>query len=392
MARRSFETIGESCRLFNMYGPTEATIIAAVMEIKRGEEDKYGYLSSIPIGKAAGNTFLYILNKYMNLCPVQVVGELYIGGEGVACGYLNNPELTAERFRGCTPGYKGGRWPVASIIEDIGGEDNREDNRGQANIINIKINRSFWESRTLFSKRGLYPWQVLTAGGILYKTGDLARWLEDGNIEYIGRVDFQVKIRGFRIELGEIENSLLKHEKIKEAVVIDRTGADGDKYICAYVVPVGELDLPEVREYLSKGLPGYMVPSYFVQVDEIPLSPSGKVDRKALPDPGVMAGREYVAPRNVVEKKLVQIWSEVLSLPEDSIGIEDNFFILGGHSLKVVVMLAKLHKEFNIKLPVMEIFKDPTIKGISSMISVFETTKLEVEDKGTQEGEESVII
>ncbi|UCH97677.1 MAG: AMP-binding protein, partial [Candidatus Aminicenantes bacterium] len=222
----------------------------------------------------------------------------------------------------------------------------------------------------------------------LYKTGDLARWLPDGNIEFLGRLDHQVKIRGFRIETGEIESQLLKNKKIKEARVIDRVDSTGDKYLCAYVVPDGthgpwgipggapikehgemaDGEVPALSEYLSQSLPGYMVPSYFVRLEKIPLTPSGKLDRKALPEPIVKTGDNYAAPRNKIEEKLVKIWAEILDVDHLEIGIHDNFFELGGHSLKATILAAKIHRIFNIKLPLAEIFETPTIEGLARYI------------------------
>ncbi|MDP4147651.1 MAG: amino acid adenylation domain-containing protein, partial [Bacillota bacterium] len=206
----------------NAYGPTEATIYATKYSLIDINEER-----NVPIGKPLSNTRIYIVNKNNKLQPVGVPGELCISGEGLARGYLNRPELIAEKF-------------VSNPYE---------------------------------------------SGERMYKTGDLARWLPDGNIEFIGRIDHQIKIRGFRIELGEIESQLLKHEDIKEAVVIDREDKEGNKYLCAYVVSDKEITVTELREHLSKELPDYMIPAYFMQLENIPLTPNGKIDRKALPEP-----------------------------------------------------------------------------------------------------------
>jgi len=225
----------------------------------------------------------------------------------------------------------------------------------------------------------------LLPGTVMYKTGDLVRWLPDGNLEFIGRIDHQVKVRGFRIELGEIESRLLNHSKIKEAVVTAKEDESGGKYLCAYIVQEGELPLAELREYLSKDLPHYMIPSYFVKLDKLPLNPNGKIDRKALPEPdgNAVTGVEYELPRNKVEEKLADIWKEVLSVSK--IGINDNFFELGGHSLKATSLAAKIHKELNAKVPLREIFAAPTIKGLSEYIKGMEENKYSsiepVEDK-----------
>jgi acyl carrier protein len=219
----------------------------------------------------------------------------------------------------------------------------------------------------------------------LYRTGDLARWQPDGNIEFLGRIDDQVNIRGYRIEPGEIQSRLLEHENIKEAVVIGRKAKKGDEYLCAYIVAKrkaqgagqGAVESTELREYLSKDLPAYMIPSYFVPIEKILLTSNGKLNQKALPEPGVgkyEPGKKYVAPRNELEEKLAGIWSEVL-LGKDAlhetpspIGIDDSFFESGGHSLKATVLLARIHKELNVEIPLPEIFIRPTIRGLGEFI------------------------
>jgi acyl-coenzyme A synthetase/AMP-(fatty) acid ligase len=233
------------------------------------------------------NVKLYILDLHGHPQPVGVTGELCIGGAGLARGYLNRTELTAEKF-------------------------NRSFN----------FNRSYKSYRTY----------------ILYKTGDLARWLPDGNIEFLGRIDHQVKVRGFRIELGEIESRLVEYEGLKEAVVTAQEDRTGDKHLLAYIVPsAGKVGEGQLREYLSAKLPDYMVPSYFIHLDELPLTTSGKIDRKSLPQPSeeTFAGKvQYAAPRTDAEVKLVAIWSDILGLRRETIGIDDNFFERGGAFLK----------------------------------------------------------
>ncbi|MCU0290239.1 MAG: amino acid adenylation domain-containing protein, partial [Acidobacteria bacterium] len=208
-----------------------------------------------------------------------------------------------------------------------------------------------------------------------YCTGDLARWLPGGGIEFLGRIDHQVKIRGYRIETGEIENCLLKNPDIKEAIVLARETDNRDKYLCAYIVSAGEYDTTRMRQFLSGELPDYMIPAYFMQIDKIPLTSNGKVDRNALPEPQLKTGENYIAPRDEIEKKLVEIWSEVLGKNElrisqlnDSIGIDDNFFQLGGHSLKATILLAKIHKAFNANIPLSKIFITPTIRELAGII------------------------
>jgi iturin family lipopeptide synthetase B len=299
----------KSIPLHNHYGPSETHVVTTLTLDPAGE---------IPvrpsIGKPILNTGIYILDKREHLVPVGVPGELYIGGIQVGRGYLDKPGLTAEKF-----------------------------------------NRSYKSYRTYIS----------------YKTGDLARWLEDGNIEFLGRIDHQVKIRGFRVELGEIESRLLKHPSIKDAVVTAGEDERGDKYLCAYITARGtEVEAgPGLKEYLSCSLPDYMVPSYFIMLDKIPLSPAGKVDRAALPAPGIeRTGIDYIAPRDRVERKLVELWSELLGVAEDRIGIDDNFFRLGGHSLKATVLLAKIHKVFQVKMTLAKLFARPSVRGTADNI------------------------
>lgn len=247
----------------------------------------------------------------MQLQPVGITGELCISGVGLARGYLNNPELTAAKF------------------------------------VNSPL--SIPDCR-------------------LYRTGDLARWLDDGNIEFIGRIDSQVKIRGFRIELGEIETRLSSHPGIKDAVIMDKADGQMERYLCAYIVSDHDIAVSELREYLLLSLPEYMIPSYFMRLGKIPLSANGKIDRKALPTPEIAVGEGYVPPRNQVEEKLIEIWAEVLNLGKEKIGINDNFFQLGGHSLKATIMVLRIHKELNVRVPMDEIFKTPTIKGLIQYI------------------------
>ncbi|MCP5049718.1 MAG: AMP-binding protein, partial [bacterium] len=230
--------------------------------------------------------------------------------------------------------------------------------------------KSFWESGTLFSKR------VLAAGGTLYRTGDLARWLEDGNIELLGRMDYQVKIRGYRVELGEVENRLLRHEKIKDAVVIDADGDDEGKYLCAYVVSNEKLDVSGLRDELSLVLPDYMVPAYIMQLDEISLTSSGKVDKRLLPEPELeFIETEYTAPVDPLEETLVSVWSDVLNIEKSAIGTGYNFFKLGGHSLKAVRLVSGIQKALNIDVPLGEIFNLPTINQLAGYIRGLEEKK-----------------
>jgi amino acid adenylation domain-containing protein len=295
----------------NLYGPTEAAVYAS-----RYSLSSWNRKQAIPIGTPLKNVQLYIIDKYAALQPVGVSGELCIAGLGLARGYLNKPEPTAEKF----------------------------------------ISSPF----TLH----LSP---------LYKTGDMVRWLSDGNIEFLGRIDNQVKIRGFRIELEEIETHLLRHDSIKEAMVIDREDNQGQNFLCAYIIAQEAAPQPpgyrELKEYLSGTLPDYMVPSYFVPVAEFPLTPSGKIDRKSLPSPTMLQGEDYIAPTNELEQKLVAAWAAVLNIDKKIIGIESNFFELGGHSISAVNLAAKIHKEFEVKVPLGEIFKRVTIRRLAGFIA-----------------------
>ena len=230
----------------------------------------------------------------------------------------------------------------------------------------------------------------------LYRTGDLARWLPDSNIEFLGRIDNQVKIRGFRIEPGEIEKHLMEINHINEAVVVDRENESGEKYLCAYVVVTNTdsslttdaptaFDTGELREILTQKLPDYMIPAYFTALDKIPLTPNGKLDKKALPGPAASTTGAYTPPRDELEKKLAKIWRRVLNL-QTPIGIDDNFFQLGGHSLKAVIMTAKVHKELEIKISMTELFKKPSIRAMAEYTR--ETAKVKPASPKTLENKE----
>ncbi|NOQ25904.1 MAG: amino acid adenylation domain-containing protein [Bacteroidales bacterium] len=289
-------------KLYNNYGPTENTVVTTRFEVQKLE-------NNIPIGKPIENSQVYILDIYNQLQPIGVSGELCVSGEGLAIAYLNNPELTEEKF----------------------------------------IEHPFKE------------------GERLYRTGDLARWLPDGNIEFLGRIDHQVKIRGFRIELGEIESTLLKHENIKESVVL-AIEKNNEKCLCAYIVCKEELNHEELRSYISAQLPDYMIPSYFVELESLPLNVNGKVNRKVLPSPEIKAGDDYVAPSNETEEKLVKIWSDVLNIDKKDISVNTKFFSIGGHSLKATVLTSKIHKEIGVEFPLRDVFLHSTIKSQASHI------------------------
>jgi amino acid adenylation domain-containing protein len=293
--------------LWNVYGPTEATVWATVYEVKSD-------FDSIPIGHPLANTQVRILDAHGQLVPIGVAGEIHLGGVQLARGYLNRPELTAEKF-----------------------------------ILNPNNP----------SER-------------LYKTGDLGRYLADGNVECLGRIDNQVKVRGFRIELGEIESNLGSHSLVSNCVVVAREDVPGDKRLVAYIVAENNVPtVKELRQFLELTLPQYMIPSHFVILERFPLTPNGKIDRRALPAPEFEQSTEnFIAPRNELEQKLALIWQEVLNL--ESISVQDNFFELGGHSLLAVQLFDKIEKTFQRKLPLATLFQAPTIERLGEILAARE--------------------
>jgi amino acid adenylation domain-containing protein len=319
-------------RFYNLYGPTEDTVWTTWAEVPVIKEP-VERVNPPPIGKPAANHRVFILSQNSKLQPIGVTGELCISGVGLARGYLNRPELTAEKFI------------EIEVMAKVEGEEvPREDEH-------------------------MPPMSHMS---YIYKTGDLARWLADGNIEFLGRIDQQVKIRGFRIEPGEIEKLLLEPESVKEALVIAWEYGNGEKYLCAYVVPHSphsSHSLNALKEHLSGRLPGYMVPSHFISLERMPLNPNGKVDLKALPEPGLISGEKYVAPHSNVEKALADNWARVLGINKERIGIDDNFFELGGHSLKATLFIARLRHQLQIRIPLIEVFKTPTIRGMAHYIN-----------------------
>ncbi|KAG0220656.1 hypothetical protein BGW41_007662, partial [Actinomortierella wolfii] len=298
---------GGSVRLVNAYGPTETVYTTSYVVTNAARQ-----LDRLPIGRPINNTQLYVLDKYRNPVPIGVVGELYVGGPGVANGYLNRPDLTTERF-----------------LPDP------------------------------FSQE---------AGARMYRTGDLVRYLPDGNVVYIGRMDFQVKIRGFRVEIGEIEARLADHPQVREAVVL-AAGETGQKRLIAYVVATPRANLAnDLREYLAASLPDYMIPSAFVRLDAMPLTNNGKADRRALPEPDSdsFVTETYAAPEGDTEVALATIWAEILKI--DRIGRYDNFFMLGGHSLLAVRLMNRLSTTMGIQLPLSTLFQSPTLSGFVTVI------------------------
>ncbi|MFD2201721.1 non-ribosomal peptide synthetase [Shivajiella indica] len=301
-ANKLLEKVGS---LWNMYGPTETTIWSAVNLINKGDHP-------ITIGQAIGNTHLYVLDKYKQPIPLKVVGELHIGGKGLARGYANLPILTKEKF----------------IPDPFSSQPDAH----------------------------------------MYKTGDRARYMSDGSIEILGRLDDQVKVNGNRMELGEITAILLQHPSIQDGIVVTRTGSSGEKKLVAYFVPKNNISIGpnELKEFIGRKLPGYMIPSIFVSMASLPLSTSGKINRKELPDPeSLLELATHVAPRNEIEKILAEIWQNVLHLSQ--VGIHDNFFDLGGASMQSLQIVAKANM-FGIKINVEHLFEYQTIAELASFL------------------------
>jgi amino acid adenylation domain-containing protein len=299
-----------NCTIYNQYGPTESHVVTAFT--LKGSPKDWPLLP--PIGRPISNSQIYLLDAHLQLVPTGVPGELYIGGAGLARCYLNRPELSAEKF----------------------------------------IPNPFCRQ----------------PGGILYKTGDLARYLPDGNIEFLGRADQQVKIRGFRIELGEIEVVLSQHPEVQQTVILAREDTPGDKLLVAYVIPEHQQTLTggKLRSYLKQELPEYMVPAIFVFMDALPLTPNGKVDRRALPAAGGQRHLEkaYTPPKIHLEHAIATRWQEVLHI--EKIGVHDNFFELGGHSLQAMKLVSKLSAMMNIDISVRLLFLHPTIADLAEAI------------------------
>ncbi len=299
----------------NLYGPTEASIDVTAWQCERESDRKI-----VPIGQPIANTQIYILDRCLQPVPIGVAGELHIGGVGLARGYLNQPALTAEKF----------------------------------------IYHSFCAKP---AKR-------------LYKSGDLARYLPDGTIEFLGRIDTQVKIRGYRIELGEIEAVLGKHAAVRSSVAMVREDEPGDPRLVSYVAARSQeaFDAAELRKYLKQKLPEYMIPSALVLLDELPLTPGGKIDRRALPAPD-QDRRElanvYQTPRTPTEETLAAIWREVLKL--DKVGIHDNFFDLGGHSLLATQVVSRIRSALTVELPLRTLFESPTVAEMAIILTENET-------------------
>jgi amino acid adenylation domain-containing protein len=309
-----FKTL-DRCTLENQYGPTETHVATSFTLSNQPEQ----WPMLPPIGRPIANAQIYILDEHLEPAPLGVVGELYLAGAGVARGYLNRAQLTAERF----------------LMDP-------------------------------FTKQ---------AGARMYKTGDLGRWRKDGTIEFIGRNDFQVKVRGFRIELGEIEARLAEHARVGEAVVVAGEDEYGNRRLVAYYTRarsdaggVEAVDAQALRRYLLERLPEHMVPAAYVEMEKLPLSPNGKLDRKALPAPvgGAYSSSAYEAPTGETETILARIWSELLKI--ERVGRWDNFFELGGHSLLAVRLISKIRRVLDVELPISDIFAHPVLSQLADQI------------------------
>jgi amino acid adenylation domain-containing protein len=310
LEERFFERL--EAELYQQYGPTETTVDVTFWRCEREKREERG--RRIPIGRAMWNTQVYILDERMEIVPVGMAGEMYVGGESLARGYLRRGDITAERF----------------IPDPYGVE----------------------------------------AGSRLYRTGDVARYLPTGEIEYVGRADYQVKIRGFRIELGEIEAALSTHPSVSECVAIVRGDSSGGQRLIGYVVlreGENEVEESEIKEQLRRRVPEYMIPSRIVKLEQMPLTPNGKVDRKRLPEPGVeQRGREYEEPRTDVEKAIAEMCEELLGV--ERVGINDDFFELGGHSLLAMQLISRVRERFSIDLPLQRLFISPNIENLAVLV------------------------
>lgn len=306
---------GKCAALWNMYGPTETTIWSSIQQMDADA-------ALITIGKPIANTEFYILDDQLQPVPAGSIGQLYIGGDGLARGYLKRPELTAERF----------------------------------------ISHPFSSDKT----------------ARLYNTGDLARMLPDGTFECLGRNDSQVKVRGYRIELGEIESALIKHAEITEAAVLAKRDEFEETNLIAYYVPdtAGSLSVTDLKAFLRESLPEYMVPAFFVELDALPRTPNQKIDRNALPDPeGQRPTLEdtYLAPRTPTEQTISDVWAEVLQI--EQVGILDNFFDLGGHSLQATRVIARLREPLQYDVPLRLFFENPTISDLALAITELQASQ-----------------
>jgi amino acid adenylation domain-containing protein len=306
------ERLKPGCRILNHYGPTECTVGAITYPVTEAEDERTG--RSVPLGRPLSNVQAYVVDSECEPLPVGVFGELCLGGSGVGRGYLNQPEATAEKF----------------VADMFSGE----------------------------------------AGGRLYRTGDLARWNERGTLEFQGRIDHQIKVRGYRIELGDIEAALSAHEGVRQCAVVVREDQPGDQRLAAYIVvePKAEMDWQKLRRYLQARLPDYMVPTAFVALESLPLTPSGKLHRQALPIPprDSLVVDQKLEPRDSTETYLKQIWENVLGV--HNISIRDNFLDLGGHSVNAITLCARISKAYGTNVPVRAIYDAPTVEQMAAFL------------------------
>ena len=322
----------EGGKYYNAYGPTECSICASVFEMPEGDRTARRIM---PIGQGIANTRIYILDSNAHLMPSGITGEICIGGTGVGRGYLNNPDLTAEKF-----------------IES-----------------------------------------PFIAGERIYRTGDYGRWLPDGNIEFLGRMDEQIKLHGYRIELAEIERALQQHPDVERAIVLAKKDNKGEGALVAYVSGTESFNIDDVRSYLKGILPAYMLPVTYIRLTSFPLTANGKVDKKALPSPEntiVVTGKAFLAPRNETEEKMLLIWQEILD--RELIGVRDNFFELGGHSLKAMRLLTHIHREWNEKVNLEDFFNNATIENISKDIQRKKWVKQTQKENAGLVSDKNVII
>jgi len=307
LGERLYET-GKVDRIYNLYGPTESTTYSTYQHIKQGA------VKAPTIGKPTANTGVYVVDRELNPLPPGPYGELYIGGAGLARGYLGRPDLTGERF----------------VPDPFGHEP----------------------------------------GTRLYRTGDLVSWGVDGNLRFAGRLDLQVKVRGFRIELEEIEKALAENENLKDVAVLVREDAGGHKSLAAYVVKegTGHWNASDLTRYLKGKLPGYMIPTQWTCLEQMPLTDNGKIDRKSLATmtAGITDSDQRVEPRTEMEKMLAHIWAEVLKI--EGVGVNDDFFLIGGHSLLVMQVISRIEGSFGVKLPVSSVFLYPTIEELGIVL------------------------
>ncbi len=349
-----FGLVGDRVRLINTYGPTEATVSATLYEARPDQK----LTSKVPIGRPIANTQVLVLDQHLKPVPIGVPGELFIGGDGVAIGYLNQGAGTKSGFR----------VPEQEMVASLEGQLSE----APSDPFEEKLRLRTVEPGTRNPEPGTRRF---------YQTGDLVRWLADGNLEFLGRVDDQVKIRGYRVEPGEIEKVLATHPEIAEVIVLAKSDRQGNQQLIAYVVPrSGPVSVEtahhlehQIQAFLHDRLPEFMIPSVFVVLERFPLTPNGKVDRTALPQAEAHAETTFVAPRNPVEAELAQLWAEVLG--REQVGVHDTFFSLGGHSLLAAQIVFEIRERFQVDIPLRLIFERPTIADLALAILQLQAEK-----------------